>query len=294
MPGPIHRAPSAMLHVGMLHWFRERRRRKLLALPFPDEWEAAIRRNVAHDRWLLTEERLHLRDLVRVFVDEKRWEGCGGLTLTDEIRVTIAAQACLLVLELPHDYYRNVHSILVYPSTVVVPARRPGAFEVPIRPVDAALPILGQAQLRGPVILVWDAVRRTGRHPESGHNVVYHEFAHKLDMLDGRADGTPPLHGKAEYQAWTRVCSREYLFLRDQAKKGRHTLLDGYGATNEAEFFAVATEEFFDRPVALRGQHPELYGLLQAFYLQNPAVRVESQSDRAGPSTSALAGMIDT
>ena len=283
-----------MLRASMLHWFRERRRRKLLALPFPDEWEAAIRRNVAHDRWLLAEERRHLRNLVRVFVDEKHWEGCGGLKLTDEIRVTIAAQACLLILELPHDYYRNVHSILVYPSTVVVPARRPGAFEIPTRPVEAALPVLGEAQFRGPVILVWDAVRRTGRHPESGHNVVYHEFAHKLDMLDGRADGTPPLHDRTEYQTWTRVCSREYLLLREQAKKGRRTLLDAYGATNEAEFFAVATEEFFDQPVALRGQHPELYGLLQAFYLQNPAVRVEDQSDRAGRSSSARAGKIDT
>lgn len=283
-----------MLRTSMLHWFRERRRRKLLALPFPDAWEAVIRRNVAHDRCLLSEERRRLRNLVRVFVDEKHWEGCGGLELTDEIRVTIAAQACLLVLELPHDYYRKVHSILVYPSTVVVPPRRPGAFEIPTRPVEAVLPVLGEAQLRGPVILVWDAVRRTGRHPESGHNVVYHEFAHKLDMLDGRADGTPPLHDRTEYQAWTRVFSREYLHLREQAKKGRRTLLDAYGATNEAEFFAVATEEFFDQPVALRRQHSELYGLLQAFYLQNPAVRVEGRSDRAGRSTSALAGRSDT
>jgi Mlc titration factor MtfA (ptsG expression regulator) len=267
-----------MLRTTVLHWLRERRRRKLLALPFPDEWEATIRRNVAHDRWLLADERRHLRDLVRVFVDEKRWEGCGDLTLTDEIRVTIAAQACLLVLKLPHDYYRNVRSILVYPSTVVVPPRRPGAFEVPTGPVDAALPILGEAQLRGPVILVWDAVQRTGRHPESGHNVVYHEFAHKLDMLDGRADGTPPLPGRTEYQAWTRVCSREYLLLRQQTKQGRHTLLDAYGATNEAEFFAVVTEEFFDQPIALRRNHPELYGVLQAFYRQDPAARIETQS----------------
>jgi Mlc titration factor MtfA (ptsG expression regulator) len=267
-----------MLCLTVLTWFRKRRRKKLLAKPFPAEWEAIIQRNVAHDRWLAPEERRRLRDLIRVFIAEKRWEGCGGLDLTDEIRVTIAAQACILVLELPHALYRNVRSILVYPSTVVMPPRRPGAFEVPIQPVGGPLPVLGEAQLRGPVILVWDAVRRTGRHPESGHNVVYHEFAHKLDMLDGRADGTPPLHGRAEYQRWVRVCSREYLALRERSVLGKSGLLDAYGATNEAEFFAVATEQFFDQPVALRGRHPELYEVLQAFYRLDPAARVEARS----------------
>jgi hypothetical protein len=262
----------------MLDWFRNRRRKKLLARPFPVEWEAIIRRNVAHDHWLSAEERRQLRDLVRIFVAEMHWEGCGGLALNDEIRVTIAAQACMLVLKLPHALYRNVSSILVYPSTVVVPPRPMGPFEVPSRPVGGPLPVLGEAQLRGPVILVWDAVRRTGRHPESGHNVVYHEFAHKLDMLDGRADGTPPLHGRAEYQRWIRVCSREYVALCERATKGKRSLLDVYGATNEAEFFAVATEQFFDQPVALRGRHAELYGVLRAFYKQDPAARVEDQS----------------
>jgi len=267
-----------MLCLTVLHWFRKQLRKKLLAKPFPAEWEAIIRRNVAHDHWLTAEERRHLRDLVRVFMAEKRWEGCGGLGLTDEIRVTIAAQACILVLELPHALYRSVNSILVYPSTVVVPPPRPGAFEVPTQPVGGPLPVLGEAQLRGPVILVWDAVRRTGRHPESGHNVVYHEFAHKLDMLDGRADGTPLLHGRAEYQRWIRVFSREYLALRERAAQGKHSLLDDYGATNEAEFFAVATEQFFNQPVALRGRHAELYEVLQAFYRQDPAARVEARS----------------
>ena len=258
----------------MLHWFRERRRKKLLSTPCPTGWEEYLRHNVAHYRWLDARERKTLLDLIRVFVAEKRWEGCGGLALTDEIQVTIAAQACLLILGLPNELYRNVHSILVYPSTVVPPQRQLGAFEVPTKPVEGPLPILGQAHLRGPVILVWDAVKRTGRHPESGHNVVYHEFAHKLDMLDGRADGTPPLHGRAEYQRWARICSREYRALREQAKHGRRSLLDSYGATNEAEFFAVATEQFFDQPGALHSRHPELYEVLQAFYRQDPAARV--------------------
>ena len=112
---------------------------------------------------------------------------CGGLEITDEIRVTIAAQACVLVLALPHDLYRGVDSILVYPSTVVIPERTPGFFEVPRELGRGAIPISGEAQLRGPVILVWNSVLQNARHPERGHNVTFHEFAHKLDMLDGSA-----------------------------------------------------------------------------------------------------------
>jgi Mlc titration factor MtfA (ptsG expression regulator) len=233
---------------------------------------------VAHFRWLDEVERHRLRDLVRIFIAEKRWEGCGGLALGDEIRVTIAAHACLLVMNLPHELYRNVHTILVYPSTVVPTPRSIRAFEIPMRPVEGPVPILGQAQQRGPVVLVWDAVERTGRHPESGHNVVYHEFAHKLDMLDGCADGTPPLHGRAEYARWVRVCGREYEALRGRASRGKGGLLDAYGATNEAEFFAVATEHFFDQPTALRRRHPELYGVLQEFYRQDPAARLDART----------------
>jgi Mlc titration factor MtfA (ptsG expression regulator) len=269
-----------MLHFIVFHWFKRRRRKKLLAVPFPQSWEAIVRRNVAHDKWLDVEERRYLRDLVHVFVAEKSWEGCGGLVMTDEIRVTVAAQACLLILKLPDDLYRNVHSILVYPSTVAVPAPRPEAFGVPIRPIREIQPILGEAQLRGPVILVWDAVKRMGRHPESGHNVVYHEFAHKLDMLDGRVDGTPPLAERCEIERWRRVCSREYLALRDRKARGQKSLLDAYGATNEAEFFAVVTEHFFDQPVALHGRHSELYDVLRAFYQQDPAARVAERGTR--------------
>jgi Mlc titration factor MtfA (ptsG expression regulator) len=275
----------------VLHWLRERRRRKLLAAPFPEEWVGYIARNMAHYRWLDEGEHAHLHDLVRIFVAEKSWEGCGGLTLTDEVRVTIAAQACLLILALPHEFYRNVRSILVYPTTVVAPPRRLGVFEIPQGPVAGPLPISGQAQLRGPVILVWDAVQRSGRHPERGHNVVYHEFAHKLDMLDGSPDGTPPLRSRAEYRRWNEVCAREYLALRAEAEQGRPTLLDAYGATHEAEFFAVATEQFFDEPAALRRLHPELYGVLQDFYGPDPAARLEGRQPRRDPSAPMPARM---
>ena len=153
-------------------------------------------------------ERAELRAMMQVFLEEKHWEGCGGLDLTDEIRVTIAAQACLLQLGLPHDYYRNVESILIYPSTVVPPEHHPGVFERVDGPLAASDPLIGQAFAQGPVILVWDAVLHGARHPEQGHNVVYHEFAHKLDMLDGAADGTPLLANRDQLAEWVAVLPR--------------------------------------------------------------------------------------
>jgi Mlc titration factor MtfA (ptsG expression regulator) len=262
--------------VPMLHWITDHRRKKLAAAPFPPSWEAILRRNVAHYARLTTAEQEHLRGLIKIFIAEKSWEGAGGLELTDEIRVTISAQACLLLLGLPHDFYRNVQSIVVYPSTVVPPQHRPGFFETPTAPLEAVHPIIGRAFQQGPVIIIWDAALRGSRHPEYGHNVIYHEFAHKLDMLDGAADGTPPLRDRSEYRRWVAICSREYLRLKDDARKGRHTFLDAYGATNEAEFFAVATEHFFDRPQQMKTHAPELYHVLQAYYRQDPAKRATS------------------
>jgi Mlc titration factor MtfA (ptsG expression regulator) len=258
----------------MFHWLTDRRRRKLTEAPFPEAWEEIVKRNVAHYCMLVDDEKAHLRSLIQVFIAEKNWEGLGGLDLTDEIIVTISAQACLLLLGLPHEFYRNVLSILIYPSTVVPPQRKLGHFEITQEPLEATHPIIGQSFNTGPVILVWDAVLREGRHPEWGHNVVYHEFAHKLDMLDGAADGTPALRNRAEYNDWVTTCSREYLRLKSEAKTGKKTFMDAYGATNEAEFFAVATEQFFDQPLVMIRHAPELYRVLKEYYRQDPAVRV--------------------
>ena len=258
----------------MFGWFRERRRKKLTQGIFPSAWEEIIRQNVAHYCMLGDAERAHLRALIQVFIAEKNWEGAGGLELDDEIRVTISAQACLLILGVPHNYYQNVQSIIVYPSTVVPPQRKLGSFEITIAPMDIERPIIGQAFLQGPVIIIWDAVLHGGRHPELGHNVIYHEFAHKLDMLDGAADGTPPLRDRAEYRDWILVCSREYQRLRHDAAMGKKSFLNAYGATSEAEFFAVATEQFFDQPRLMINEAPDLYRVLQEYYRQNPAERM--------------------
>lgn len=258
----------------MFSWLSDHRRKKLAEEPFPAEWEEIVRRNVTHYCMLDPAERTRLQAFIRIFIAEKRWEGAGGLELTDEIEVTIAAQACLLLIGLPHDFYRNVLSILVYPSTVVPPQRKLGHFEVALAPLEIAHPIIGQAFRQGPVILIWDAVLHGSRHPEQGHNVVYHEFAHKLDMLDGAADGTPPLRDRDEYRDWVTVCSREYLRLRHAAEAGRKSFLNAYAATSEAEFFAVATEQFFDQPLRMKELAPDLYRVLKEYYRQDPAERV--------------------
>ena len=258
----------------MFRVFTDHRRKKLTDAPFPPSWEEIIRGNVAHYCMLEDDERAQLRALVQVFIAEKHWEGAGGLEMTDEIRVTISAQACLLLLGLPHNFYQNVESIVVYPSTVVTPQRRLGFFETAAEPAALEHPIIGQAFSQGPVIIIWDAALMQGRHPELGHNVVYHEFAHKLDMLDGAADGTPPLHNRAEYRDWIRVCSHEYLRLKREAEKGGRSFLNAYAATNEAEFFAVATEQFFDQPQLMTANAPELYRVLHEYYRQDPYKRL--------------------
>ncbi len=258
----------------MFSWLADHRRRKLAEAPFPPAWEGIVRRNVAHYCMLDAAEQAQLKALIQIFIAEKSWEGVGGLELTDEIRATVSAQACLLLLGLPHEFYRNVLTILVYPSTVVPPRRKLGHFEIALAPVEAAHPIIGQALQQGPVILVWDAILGGSRHPEQGHNVVYHEFAHKLDMLDGAADGTPPLRDRTEFRDWVEVCSRDYLRLKRDAEKGRKSFLNAYAAVNEAEFFAVATEEFFDRPLRMTEESADLYRVLSEYYRQDPAARV--------------------
>jgi Mlc titration factor MtfA (ptsG expression regulator) len=253
-------------------WLRKRRRNKILATPFPAEWLAFLNKNVLHYRYLTAEEQARLRDSVQVFVAEKNWEGCAGLTVSDEMKVTIAAQACLMALALDGDPFANVLSILIYPSGYAVPEER--WYEG--WSIAGESSRLGEAWYRGPVILSWADVRRDARHPGRGRNLVWHEFAHQIDMLDRSTNGTPPLADPHQRRRWHDVMTAEYEQLITDAEAGHATLLDTYGADSEAEFFAVATECFFDCPVELRDEHPRLYELLRGYYRQDPAARLPS------------------
>jgi Mlc titration factor MtfA (ptsG expression regulator) len=251
----------------ILTWLRRRRRQRLLAQPFPAEWLPYLEKNVAHYRHLNLAEQARLRDALRIFVAEKTWEGCGGLQMTDEIKVTIAAQAMLLVLGMEHNYFDRVLSILVYPQGYSAEGGEANGV------VSQGQGRLGESHYRGPVILSWSEVVSEARRPERGHNLVYHEFAHQLDMLDGVIDGTPPLKDAAQRKRWHDVMTAEYHALIEASVHGRATLIDQYGATNEGEFFAVATECFFDKPVPMRRKHAKLYELLREYYRQDPAER---------------------
>ncbi len=251
--------------------FRRRRQQRLAAAPFPEEWAQLIADNVPHARLLSPDEQEVLHDLVQIFLGEKRFEGAGGFEVDDEVRVTIAAQACLLLVG--HDdtrVYPRLESIVVYPSSWVSPVREQLSDGTVVSGEQRRI---GESWGRGTLVLAWDAVVRGAVEPNDGSNVVFHEFAHQLDSEETHSDGAPRLPERAMYQRWAQVLGHDYRELIDALERGEPTLLDAYGATNAAEFFAVATEFFFERPRALRQRHPALYEQLQGFYRQDPAQR---------------------
>ncbi|MCA8926289.1 MAG: zinc-dependent peptidase [Planctomycetes bacterium] len=252
----------------MLGWWRRRRWRRLRAQPFPPSWVAIVERNVPFVRRLPEADRRELEGHVLVFLAEKSFEGCGGLELDDEVRVTIAAQACVLLLHREADYFPRVSSVLVYPSGYVTPDEE----ELPDGTVVAGEDLRdGESWDSGAVVLAWDASLAGAVGPRDGDNVILHEFAHQLDQASGEADGLPPLPRRSMYRTWAEVCAREFAALERAAERGRPTVLDPYGAEHPAEFFAVATEAFFERSGELRRRHPELYALLREYYCQDPA-----------------------
>ena len=253
----------------MFDLFKSRKRERLRAEPVPDEWRRTIERNVPIVRRLPRQDQQELLGHVNVFLAEKHFEGAGGLELTDEIRVTIAAQACLLLLHRDTEYYPLLESIIVYPSTYVVPGEHALGDGLWEEGDDA---MLGHTAHRlSALVLAWDSTLHGARSMSDGENLVLHEFAHQLDFESGDANGTPALGSNAQYASWARVLGAEYEALRRASEEGRPSVLDEYGAEDPAEFFAVATEAFFERAVELRAKHPALYEELRAFYEQDPA-----------------------
>lgn len=253
--------------MAIFDFFKGSRREKLRAEPFPAEWLAILERGVPSYHRLNEADRRELQDLIKVFVAEKNFEGCGGLEMTEEIKVVIAAQACLLLLHRETDIYPKLDSILVYPSAYVAKSVEVLGGGLVLEGEQSRL---GEAWVGGAVVLSWEDVRSGAADARDGHNVVLHEFAHQLDHEDGAADGAPVLPRRAMYTAWARVLGAEYEQLRLDAQTGRKSVLDKYGATKPAEFFAVATECFFEKPAQLRKKHPELYEELKEYYQQDP------------------------
>lgn len=245
-------------------WLKRRRRKKILEQPWPEAWSLHLNRNVRLSWGLESQETAKLQNLIKVFVAEKYWEGCDGLELNEEIQVTIACQACLMLMGVEGYYFDNVRTILVYPS-IFQRKTSDGTSE------NQQQHRSGEAWQGGPIVLSWRDSLSGGRNEDDGKNVVIHEFAHALDGLDGEMGGNVIFDDRETAQEWTRVMEREFEELTHAKQTGRRTLLDHYGATNKAEFFAVASETFFEQPREMSRQHMELFRLLKKYYRVSPA-----------------------
>ncbi len=231
-----------------------------------DDWREQASGLVTWFDALIETEQDRIGELAGQLLTEKRWEAANGFDLTEEIRLTISLQAALMVLGLSFDHYREVGTIIVHPSTLVLAGEHGVGNGMASDDPLALLGLAGHAE--GPVVIVWDEARRNARHPERGHDVVFHEFAHKLDMLDHAVDGTPPLEDQSAHDRWVEVCTGVF----EAVRRGEGpTALDDYAGQDVGEFFAVATEAFFNRAAKLQQQAPDLYDVLADFYRQDPA-----------------------
>lgn len=264
----------AVLVIGVLAgqpaWQRWQRRR-LRNQAFPAHWRTLLRRRVPLVARMPADLQLQLKKAMQVFIAETNFIGCNGLTITEEMRVVIAAQACLLLLNRPSDYFAAVRQILVYP----------GAFLAPRNAVDAAgvhsehrEALIGESWSQGQIILSWADTLEGAADPQDGRNVVIHEFAHQLDQENGAALGAPPpLPGDIarDPKRWSQVFGEAYFQVRSATLRGEPCVLDAYAGHDPAEFFAVASETFFERPQALRTEFAALYDELRGYYKVDPA-----------------------
>lgn len=264
---------ALLLVVGLLgqpYWLAYRRSR-VRTVAFPAAWRKILQRRVPLVRRLPTHLQLQLKKHMQVFIAEKSFLGCAGLHITEEMRVVIAAQACLLIMNRATDYYANVRQILVYP----------GAFVVNRTSVDYAgvqqenrQALSGESWSQGQIILSWQDTLEGAADPDDGRNVVIHEFAHQLDQENGAARGAPPptpgdVHHDA--QRWSQVFQAAYAHLHTEVQNGVQGLINHYGAQDPAEFFAVVSEVFFEQPRELFAEYPALYRELSGYYKVHPA-----------------------
>lgn len=239
-------------------WLKKRKQLAIFKLPFPPEWESYIHQHVSIYHALPNPLKQELKGHINVFLSEKYFEGHNGIEITDEIRVVIAAQACLLLLNRKTNYFPHLKTIMVYPSAFVNPNHD-----------SAHAGNLGESWVRGPVVLSWGHSVHGGQNDKDGNNLVIHEFAHQLDQEDGVGDGTPLLQS-GHIKTWAKVLGKEFKSLKVKAKCRRRSFFNHYGATNAAEFFAVISEHFFEQPKTFKRKHPDLYIELKKYYNVDP------------------------
>jgi MtfA peptidase len=250
------------------------RRRRLRRQPFPAHWRAIVRRRVPQVRRLPADLQLQLKRHMQVFLAEKRFVGCAGLVVTDEMRVTVAAQACLLLLNRPAGYFRGLREILLYPGAFVVDRVRADGSGV-LQEQRGAL--AGESWAQGQVVLSWDDTLAGAAVADDGRNVVIHEFAHQLDQEKGHANGAPLLGARYRYARWSSVLGEAFVQLQRRVAQDATApadapapLISAYGATDPAEFFAVVSEVFFEQPQRLAAEEPALYREFSGFYRIDP------------------------
>lgn len=261
-------------------WRRARIRRQ----PFPPAWREALRRHMPAFARLPADVQLQLKKHAQVLMAEKPFIGCAGLVVTDEMRVLVAVQAALLLLNRRAGTFRNLRQILLYPGAFVV--NRAVADTAGLTH-DNRRVLSGESWQQGQVILSWGDVRHGAAHPHDGHNVVLHEFAHQLDQENGAANGAPWVAGRERRARWARVMAAEFEQLQARVARGEDGLIDSYGATDPAEFFAVLSELFFERPLELAATHPALYGELAHCYRVSPLQWLDSSATLRRPATPA-------
>jgi Mlc titration factor MtfA (ptsG expression regulator) len=262
----------------MFSFLKKRRRPALRAQPVPPEWVTVLEANVPSYRRLPDDLRAQLHGHVHVLLAEKHFEGCNGLEITEEVRVTIAGEAALLILNRETNYYPDLVTILIYPSIFYADLVEEDGHVVSEYKEDRS----GESWDLGVVVLSWeDAVEHasTGR---AGYNVALHEFAHQLDMENGAMDGMPRLPDRQERATWTQTFNEAYDRFERATASNRRTLVDAYGAGDPSEFFAVVTESFFERPLALRREYGDLYGVLARYFHVDPASWARAQSTSGG------------
>ena len=253
---------------------------RALRQPLAPSMLATMRDNVPAYRRMDGELQLQMSRLVQQFLHQKKFIGCDGLLVTDEMRVTIAAQAALLLLNRVSKVYPALHTVLLYPGAFLVPRRHVDAAGVV---TEARQDLLGESWDDGRVVLAWDHVRRAGDGRDDGQNVVLHEFAHQLDSESGSTNGAPYLGSQSSYRSWLQVLSRDFAGLRHDALWRRDSVIDHYGATSPAEFFAVVTETFFEKPWQMAERHPALYSQFQQYYRVDPRLWQDAPA-AAGPA----------